>query len=108
MQYIVRFYVLPGKANDMKAWLEENEAAYAQNAPEGWTYLGTWGSVRFFGVYDFESRWELEDYATLGEGWGNETFQRLQQEWLEFIDQARPMRADLMKSVSVINIFPGM
>jgi hypothetical protein len=108
MQYIVRFYGLPGKANAMKAWLEENEATYAENAPEGWTYLGTWGTVRAFGEYDFETRWELEDYATLGEGWGNETFQRLQQEWLEFIDQARPMRADLMKSISDVSIFPGM
>jgi hypothetical protein len=108
MQYIMRYHLLPYKANDFKAWLEENEAAYAENATEGWTYLGTWGTVRGFGKYDFEERWELEDYATLGEGWGNETFQRLNLEWLEFVDQTRDMEAYLMKSVSDVSIMPGM
>ena len=107
MQYVARYDLKPYKATEFIAWLEENEATYAENAMEGWTYLGTWGTVHQLGRFDFETRWELEEYASLGAGWGNETFQRLQLEWLEFIDQTRDMETSLMKSVSVVSIMPG-
>jgi hypothetical protein len=107
MQYVTRYYVKPYKANEFQAWLEENEAAYAENAPEGWTYLGTWGTVHWLGKYDAETRWELDDYASLGEGWGDETFQRLSLEWWEFMDLTRDIETNLMKSMSVVSIHPG-
>ena len=59
MQYVARYDLKPYKAEEFMAWLEENEAAYAENAMEGWTYLGTWGTVHQLGRFDFETRWEL-------------------------------------------------
>jgi hypothetical protein len=107
MQYVARYDIKPWKAEAFRAWLEENEATYADNAMEGWTYLGTWGTVHQLGRFDCETRWELDDYASLGADWGNETFQKLQLEWWEFIDQSRDMETSIMKSVSAVSIMPG-
>jgi hypothetical protein len=84
----------------------ENETAFAESTPEGWTYLGTWGIVYQFGQYDFETRYELDDYASLGVGFGSEAQQRLMIEWMEFVDQARPGESCLMKRVSDLTILP--
>jgi hypothetical protein len=86
-------------------WLLENESLIKDNAPEGWTYLGTWFTVRGLGTYECESRWELDDYDSLGAGWGNETYQRLIREWREFIDLARNGETYLMKSAADVSVF---
>ena len=45
-----------------------------------------------------ESRWEIDDYAALGAGFGNDEFQALMIEWEEFGDSSRPSPSVLMKS----------
>ena len=104
MQYVSRYYLQPNRSTEFRAWLLENEAAFAEGLPEGWTYLGTWGTVHQLGRYDFETRYELDDYAALGAGFGSETKQRLLLEWMEFVDQSRPGETNLVKSMSDIVI----
>jgi hypothetical protein len=107
MQYIYRFQVKPGKTEELVAWLEDNEPPLAKHTPKGWTYLGTWFTVRGFGSHDAESRWDVENYAALDAGWGDETHLRLLQELMAFTDQSQRAEAALMKSTSQVITLPG-
>ena len=107
MQYINRYYLKPLKGTEFREWLLENEPLIAENAPAGWTYLGTWFTVMGFGKYDCETRYEIDDYGTLGAGFGNETYQRLMLEWMEFIDLTQAGETYLMKSSTDISIMAG-
>ena len=63
--------------------------------------------MRGFGQYDCERRWELDDYAALGEGFGTETLQKLALEYVEFTDTSRGMEASSMKSAGDVQIMDG-
>ena len=107
MQYIIRYNLKPLKATEFREWLLKNESLIAENTPEGWTYLGTWFRVRGFGKYQCESRHEIDDYGALGADFGNETYQRLMLEWMEFIDLTQAGETYLMKSSTDISIMAG-
>jgi hypothetical protein len=72
-----------------------------------WTYVGTWFTVRGFGQYDCEVRWELADYAALGSGFGTEAFQQAMLEAQEYIDSSRGGETYLMKSAADIRMQKG-
>lgn len=105
VQYVMRYHVPFTKSADFRRWIVDNEKALADNQPEGWVYLGTWFTVRGFGKYNCESRWEIDDYSTLGTGWGNETNQKLTREWIDFSDLGRDSETYLLKSATDIRIF---
>jgi hypothetical protein len=105
MQYVTRYHLKPLKVAEYRQWLLDNESLLAEHAPEGWTYLGTWFTVMGFGKFECESRWEVDDYGALGSGWGDETYQRLMREWMEFYDQSRDDENYLMKSTTEVNVF---
>jgi hypothetical protein len=107
MQRIDRYYLRSGKAEAYRDWLNKNDQVLRDGAPEGQEYLGTWFTVQGFGDYDAESRWELEDYASLGAGFGSDQFQALMQEWEDFADTARPQQSVLMKSEDDVLIAPS-
>ena len=107
MQYIQRYYLSPKKTGAFRDWLQKNSPALIENAPEGWKYIGTWFTVRGFGRFDVETRWELADYAALGNRLENETLQKLNAEWFEFIDTSIVGEVALMKSDTDIFITPG-
>jgi len=107
MQYIVRYDVVPGKAEAYRDWLVENEDEMREHQPAGWTYLGTWFTVLGFGSYQAESRWEVDDYAGLGAGFGDERLQELTRDSFEFIDFGRPGETYLMKSATDVAIMDG-
>ncbi len=107
MQYVQRYYLQAKKVGAFRDWLQKNCPAIIENAPEGWKYLGTWFMVRGFGRFDVETRWELADYSALGAGSGNETMQKLNAEWFEFIDTGLVGEVALMKSDTDIWIQPG-
>ncbi len=107
MQRIDRYNLKPGQAEAYRAWLLENDQAFKDHAPEGQTYLGTWFTVQGFGAYSAESRWEIKDYASLGSGFGDETYQRLMQEWSEFGDDVHAGETYLMKSADDVSIMEG-
>ncbi len=109
MQYIMRFNPLPKKAGAFREWLQKNAAGIGENQAEGWKYLGTWFTVRGFGKFTCETRWELTDYAALGaDDPGNETAEKLNQEWYDFVDLAGAFEVCLMKSDADILIAPGL
>jgi hypothetical protein len=105
MQYVMRYHLKPDMSAAFKKWLLENQSLMEENQPDGWTYLGTWFTVRGFGQYPCETRWELDDYAALGAGWGNEISQRLSREWMEFVDTGRQSETYLMKSAADVYVF---
>ena len=109
MQFITRFHIKPFTGSAFQEWLKTHHDDLADNAPEGWTYLGTWLTVRHLGRYDGEMRFELEDYAALGSGFGTEVFQRLfVEKYHEFIDFSRgQIEASLMKSPTEVYVMEG-
>jgi hypothetical protein len=107
MQYIQRANLKPFKAAAFQQWLLDNASLLAEHAPEGWTYVGTWFTVRGFGQYDCEVRWELADYAALGSGFGTEAFQQAMLEAQEYIDSSRGGETYLMKSAADIRMQQG-
>ncbi len=104
MQIIYRYHIKPKQAEAYRAWQLENDQAFRDHAPPGWSYVGTWFTVQGFGRYEAESRWELDDYGALGSGFGDEVNQRLLQEWSEFGDDSRSGETYLMKSAADVAI----
>ena len=104
MQYIYRYDIAPHRAGAFAHWVVDNDADIRGHAVEGWEYLGTWMTVRGFGRYQAETRWEISEYADLGSGFGDDVSQRLMGEFFEFVDRGRPAEASLMKSVNNVQI----
>ncbi len=101
LQWTYRFNVKPGKATSFRDWVLKNEQALRDHASPGWKYLGTWFSVRGFGSFDCEVRWEIESYGALGAGFGDEENQRLLNEFIgDFIDHTTRPEASLLRSAS--------
>ncbi len=107
MQYIFRFKIKPHKSEGFRDWLRQNDNLLKEEMPEGWQYLGTWFTVRGFGRYDAEMRYEIGDYADLGAGFGGEA---LQKAWVEISDSFVPDQTEtyLMKSSEDVLIMEGM
>jgi len=107
MEYVLRYDVKPSKNEEFRRWLQENEATMRDHAPDGWAYLGTWFTVRSFGEYTTETRWQIDDYGALGSGFGDVENIRVLQEWMDLIDRTRPWQAALYKSTNEVDILPG-
>ena len=107
MEYVLRYDVKPERATEFRAWITENEGDLAAHAADGWTYRGTYFTVRGFGDYSNETRWQIDDYAALGAGFGDENNVRLTREWMDYVDQTRPFQATLYKSAGDVVILPG-
>lgn len=107
MEYVLRYDVKPRSSTEFRQWLADNEENMARHAPEGWTYLGTWFTVRSFGDYTNETRWHIDDYSALGSGFGDSENVEMLQEWMELIDRNRPFQAVLYKDTSEVEILPG-
>jgi hypothetical protein len=107
MQYIARYDIAQGRAEEYRDWLAANEDAMREHQPDGWSYLGTWFTVLGFGSYQAESRWEVDEYAALGSGFGNATLQELTRDSFQFFDFGRPGEVYLMKSATDVAIMEG-
>lgn len=105
LEYVFRFSVDRGKQNEFVEWLKANEADLKEHTRPGWTYLGTWMTVGGFGDYSGETRYELEDYGSLGEGWGDDTAQRLLSEFLAHVDHVH-RQVSLLKNIATVNVAP--
>jgi len=106
MQYISRFNLLPHKSEAFLDWLKKNDTLLHEGQEPGWHYLGTWFTVRGFGKYDGEIRFELDDYADLGAGFGSEA---LQEAFLEAFEYMTPNQGEtyLMKSIEDVKVMKG-
>ena len=107
LEYVFRFSIDKGKQNEFIDWLTANEENLKEHTRPGWTYLGTWLTVGGFGEYDGESRWSLESYASLGEGWGDEVAQQLLADFLLTTDHVH-RQANLLKSVATVESVPNI
>jgi len=107
LEYVFRFTVDKGKQNQFIDWLRANEEDMRNHSRPGWTYLGTWMTVGGFGDYDGEARWSLESYASLGEGWGDETAQRILSEFFAMIDGVHN-QANLLRNAATVSSPPDI
>ncbi len=107
LEWVFRFTVDRGRLNEFVDWLRDNEDDLRAHTRPGWSYLGTWMTVGGFGKYSGESRWQLESYAALGEGWGDETAQRLLSEFLDMIDNVA-QEASLLRNVATVQTAPNL
>lgn len=86
-----------------------NDQAIKEHQPPGWTYLGTWFSVRAFGAFDVEARFQLESYDALGAGFGDDEGMRLNRELFDnFADLTVRPQAALDRSSSDVKIAAQM
>ena len=106
LEYVFRFTVDKGKQNEFIDWLTSNEENFREHTRPGWTYIGTWMTVGGFGDYSGESRWSLEGYASLGEGWGDEVAQQLLAEFFQTVDNVH-WQANLLRSVATVRSAPN-
>lgn len=100
MEYIVRYSLKPQKSGEYRQWLLDNEARLKSAVPEGWTYLGTYFTVRGFGNNHCETRWELKNYGALDSR--SEAQDQLSREIFEFIHDDIPLTGTLLKSASEV------
>ena len=107
LEYVFRFNVEKGRQNEFIEWLRANEENFKNHPRPGWTYIGTWMTVGGFGGYHGESRWSLESYAALGEGWGDEVAQQLLTEFLMITDNVH-REAGLLKNVATVLSAPNV
>jgi len=103
MQYVLRFRIAPRRSADFRAWLQANADDLGRDAPEGWSFDGAYFVVRGFGDYDCEMRWYLENYAALDSA-NPPGFNERVKEWLEFVSDASPTQATLLKNADEVVI----
>lgn len=89
MLYITGGTVKEGRAGELQAWVEENEAELAASAPDGWTYRGSYFSVHNMGPFDAAVMWEIEKYGDLDTAreHEDETYEGLLREAQDFFTQ---------------------
>ncbi|MDH3462849.1 MAG: hypothetical protein OEM32_04395 [Acidimicrobiia bacterium] len=102
LEYVYRFTIEKSKQSEFIEWLRANEDQLRAHPRPGWTYLGTFMTVGAFGEYDGESRWELDSYASLGEGWGDEVARQLLGEFLDSTDNVH-RQANLLRNVATVS-----
>ena len=107
LEYVFRFTVDRGRQNEFIEWLRANEEDLKEHTRPGWTYIGTWMTVGGLGEYDGESRWALDSYASLGEGFGDEVSQRLISEFLMTVDNVHT-QVNLLRSVATVQSVPNV
>jgi hypothetical protein len=107
MEYVLRYDVKPTRSGEFQRWLQGAGTAFGEHAPDGWTYEGTYFTVRGFGDYSNETRWRIDSYASLGSGFGDQDSIELISQWMDFVDQSRPWQATLYKEASEVDILPG-
>ena len=106
MEIIYRYNIKEGKQNEFVDFVAKNEHVLRERAAEGWTFLGTYLTVQGLGDYDVEQRWQIDDYARLGSGWGHdEEFDRVIRESLGFMDGR--FVAQVVKSVDEVMVLAG-
>ena len=105
MQIVFRYRIQRDRAHQFVEWLQKNRDDFVNHPRDGWSYAGTYFVVQTLGDYDAESRWDLDDYAALGAGFGDETAQRLLREFLtDWVDDRHPMKASLLKAQDEVSI----
>lgn len=65
MLLIMNFNLKEYKATEFQKFIEENEKTFAEHAPKGWKYRGTYFYVLGFGLYTAAQFWAISDYADL-------------------------------------------
>ena len=106
MEIVYRFNIKEGRSGEYVDFVSKNEEVMRDNAPAGWTYRGTFVTVQALGDFDVEQRWQIDDYANLGAGWGHdEVWDRTLAEAQDFVEGR--VSATVVKSVDEVAVLEG-
>jgi len=86
MLMIANYNLEKNRVTDFQKWVKKNEKLYAEHAPKGWKYRGTYFYVMGFGQFTAAEFWECKDYADL-DTWRNHAdpvWIRLNEEGMDF------------------------
>ncbi len=87
MQITYRYNIKEGRAGEYAKLVIDSEQMLRDKSADGWTYVGTFFTVQGLGEFDVEQRWEIADYANLGNAWGHDAeFDALIAKALDFFD----------------------
>ena len=87
MQITYRYNIKEGRAGEYAKLVIDSEQVLREKSADGWTYVGTFFTVQGLGEFDCEQRWEMAEYANLGNAWGHDAeFDSLISKAQEFID----------------------
>jgi hypothetical protein len=101
------FDVKQGKAREFQEWLREHEKEFAEEAPEGWEYIGTYAVVLSTEkAGDFRQLWRHHSYAAM-DTWaaamqeGGPSAALYDEMFMRFVDQERgaPFSQSIYKAV---------
>jgi antibiotic biosynthesis monooxygenase (ABM) superfamily enzyme len=102
MQIVFRCHIKPGKQSELNKFVLAKEKENIENAP-GWKYLGSYFTSFGFGEYDFEWRFEIENYASI-DAWRDApdaAWKRFSDSFYsEFVDTSRPMQTAILREAS--------
>lgn len=84
MQLVMRNNVKDDGISAFIEWVKANRQAMEDNAPEGWSYAGTFVTVYGMGTHEIEVRWDLDGYGALEPGNSNEAWNDLVKESQQF------------------------
>jgi hypothetical protein len=63
MLYIFNYNIKENRMKEFQKFIKGNEKAFAEHAPKGWKFMGTYFYVLGFGQYNAADLWEISDYA---------------------------------------------
>jgi hypothetical protein len=87
------FFVAPGKDDDFREWLAENDQSMLDLAPKNYEYLGTYRPLAAADPCDYHQVWRYADNRipdlrkAAGDSGG--AFTELARQYLSFVDTAR-------------------
>jgi len=108
LEYVYRYNLKVDMVEAYRDWVVANDTALRDHQPPGWAYLGTWFSVRSFGEFHCESRFQLDGYEALGAGFGDAETQRTSSEFSEYVDWTNKPRAVVYRAAVDVVIPQGM
>jgi hypothetical protein len=101
MQFVFRCHIKPGKQSEFNKFILAKEYENNGEAP-GWKYLGSYFTSFGIGVYDFEYRFEIENFASI-DAWRDvpdAAWKRIYYEIMEFVDESRPTETTFLREAS--------
>ena len=106
LQKIVHFSVKEGKTKKFQKWILEHQENYAKALPKGWKYLGCYYTVFHMGRFEFQIRYEIDNFAAYDtlRAYEDKEFNRLLAEIYDFININFPIEVEVVKSVEEVKI----
>jgi hypothetical protein len=105
--WVQTYFVKAEKARQFQQWLTGDEAKQLIEQfknETGLRYMGTYAPILGFGDYDAEDWYEAPDWAALDKIRGSKASEQMGLKTWDFVDQTRPAKSRVMRSVQDVKI----